>query len=563
MLTIVVLLVITLIVGLVIKGRYAKAISELDAQSAGLANADIEQTIHVLKGAHLGGESLKTLTRLEREYQQASEGPGADVEAILLELETANAQFRFAVVREQLQEAREKLATLSKKYAQVDAELQQLQAAQATNQRLLDELQATYQSARKDLLAKNFAYGSAMPAFEQELSELAEQFANVAKITAAGDHQAAASALKDLKQSVGTLADNVAAVPPLVTDLVKVFPEQLEEIQSSYDSLTKHNFHFPEVDIPAVIKQVHTQMDASDKALAAMDLKQAQSDNQAAADAIDSMYAAMEKEMTARRTVERDSDMVTEFIAHAQRQNHALMLELDHLNQSYTLNNGEIKEAKGLREELVTFDRQHQADLAAIDDHTAVFSVIAEHMDSATTRLKAIEERQVAINAAVSKLKEGEKSANTALKTQVTTMRTVQRSLDQLQLPGLPESYTDRLHHVQSEVDTIATALDQVKIDLDDINQQLVGLASDVSDLEDEGRAIVDAVGMTAQLLQAANRYRDEHPEVAEAARKSRALYNEYRYKEAADNLATALEEAVPGSYKRVEDAYLASQDNV
>lgn len=562
-LTVVVLLVAALIVALVLKGRYTKQISELDARSADLANADIEQTIHVLKGAHLGGESLKTLTRLEREYQQASEGPGAEVEPILLDLETANAQFRFAAVREQLQDARAKLDVVAKKYGQVDAELQRLQAAQAANQHLLDQLQETYQNARKDLLAKNFAYGSAMAAFEQELADLATEFANVEEITAAGDHQAAAVALKDLKQSVGQLADNVAAVPPLVTNLVKVFPEQLDEIQTSYQSLTKHNFHFPDIDIPAQIEQVQEQMAASDKAIAAMDLVQAQSDNQAAADAIDSMYAAMEREMTARRTVERDEAMVSRFIVHAQRQNHALIVELDHLNQSYTLNNGELQEAKDLREELVTLDRQHQADGQAVDDHTAVFSAVADHLDAATTRLRAIEERQVAINAAVSKLKDGEKSANLALKAQVTAMRAVRRSLDQLQLPGLPESYTDRLHHVQSEIDTIATALDQIKIDLDDINQQLVGLASDVSDLEDEGRALVDAVGMTAQLLQAANRYRDEHPEVADAARKSRALYNEYRYQEAADNLATALEEAVPGSYKRVEDAYLDSKDNV
>ncbi len=161
-LTVVVLLVAALIVALVLKGRYTKQISELDARSADLANADIEQTIHVLKGAHLGGESLKTLTRLEREYQQASEGPGAEVEAILLDLETANAQFRFAAVREQLQDARAKLDVVAKKYEQVDAELQRLQAAQAANQHLLDQLQETYQNARKDLLAKNFAYGSAM-----------------------------------------------------------------------------------------------------------------------------------------------------------------------------------------------------------------------------------------------------------------------------------------------------------------------------------------------------------------------------------------------------------------
>jgi septation ring formation regulator len=113
---------------------------------------------------------------------------------------------------------------------------------------------------------------------------------------------------------------------------------------------------------------------------------------------------------------------------------------------------------------------------------------------------------------------------------------------------------------VQKEIESIHTELGKVKINLDDIGEQLIGLQSDMDDLKQAATEIIDAVGMTAQLLQAANRHEDKHPELTDAKTKSKALYSQMRYKEAADSIASALETAVPGSYQKAEDAYLSDK---
>ena len=58
--------------------------------------------------------------------------------------------------------------------------------------------------------------------------------------------------------------------------------------------------------------------------------------------------------------------------------------------------------------------------------------------------------------------------------------------------------------------------------------------------------------------MQYANRYKITVKPVADAVKHATELYMQFDYQQAADTLATALEQTEQGSYKKVEDAYLA-----
>ena len=125
-------------------------------------------------------------------------------------------------------------------------------------------------------------------------------------------------------------------------------------------------------------------------------------------------------------------------------------------------------------------------------------------------------------------------------------------------MPGLPQDYVDKVKHVTAEIDQLNHDLDQVKINMDAIAKFLIKIASDIDDLKKTTSALIDAAGLTEELMQYANRYKITVKPVADAVKHATELYMQFDYQQAADTLATALEQTEQGSYKKVEDAYLA-----
>ena len=79
----------------------------------------------------------------------------------------------------------------------------------------------------------------------------------------------------------------------------------------------------------------------------------------------------------------------------------------------------------------------------------------------------------------------------------------------------------------------------------------------DVELLIDKTEEIVDSALLTEYMMQYANRYRNEHPEIGEAILESNDLFNkEFQYKDALEVVSTAQEVVEPGAFKKVENQY-------
>ncbi len=145
--------------------------------------------------------------------------------------------------------------------------------------------------------------------------------------------------------------------------------------------------------------------------------------------------------MQARKRVDAAAPDLRQFIDHALRQNRELQTELDHLNQSYTLNHNEIKIAKDLKTQLDSIDANYIKDTDAIEAGKAVYSDVIERFDATKDELTAIEKQQVQINQAVAGLKKGEIVANKQAENFELDMRNIKHEILRHHLPGLPQDY--------------------------------------------------------------------------------------------------------------------------
>lgn len=532
-------------------------IKNLDAQVEAIDVGALSSQIRSIEQLKLTGDSLATFSKWERAFDQLNDDDLADLQKILLDLEDQAKRFRFDHAQKIAKVLEAKIDTARQQYDLISQALQDIRHDEADNRSKMLQLRDDYQVSRKTILAKSFVFGDAQPALEQQLQQLAELFQKIDQINNDGDHQAAKSEIKQLSDEMAALRRQVKELPPLVNEQVNEFPAQINEIEHGYRQLTTAHYVFTD-DIPGMVEDVNKKMADANTALKSLDVDATEAANSEIEAEIDKMYAIMEKEMQARKRVDVAAPDLRQFIDHALRQNRELQTELDHLNQSYTLNHDEIKIAKDLKTQLDSIDANYIKDTDAIEAGKAVYSDVIERFDATKDELTAIEKQQVQINQAVAGLKKGEIVANKQAENFELDMRNIKHEILRHHLPGLPQDYVSQVKHVTAEIEQLNHDLDQVKINMDAIAKFLIKIASDIDALKKATSALIDAAGLTEELMQYANRYKTTVKPVAEAVHQATESYMQFDYKQAADTLATALEQTEAGSYKKVEDAYLA-----
>ncbi len=537
----------------------ASRLHQLDQEVERVDNGELTSLIKSIANLGLAGDSLRHFTKWQRDYQKVAEKELAGLQTALLDAELQNKQFQFVKFRTTRTEIQAQIIAADTKLDTIKKALVALQTSEATTREQLKTLRGDYQEARKTILAKSYAFDSALPQLESELDTLAESLHEAATISDSGDHAAASAKLESLAVSVGTLQDQVSRLPKLVNTVVNEFPAQLEELTQGYHSLAAEHYVFTQ-DVPGGIAACTTQVKVAHDQITDLAVDELADNVVATAKAIDGLYATMEKELNAKKSVQQQTGDLKQFIAHAQKQNHTLQLELDHLNQSYTLTHNEMADAEKLAQQLDTIAEAYTTAQESIAANTAVYSTILAQYTQARDDLKAIETRHQEINTSVSDLQAREHQAVESADGFELALREVKAEVSRHQLPGLPRPYLDFFNVVSKELKQLNHDLSQIKIDLDAIAKQLIQLGDDIDQLKDQSRTIVDSAGMCEQLLQYANRYKTSHPEIDSAATQAKDLYQHYNYAEAADVIGNALETAEPGAYQKVEDDYLASK---
>ena len=542
--------------------HFVKQIKKLEERKGELMALPIPERLTKLRSLHLTGESLDNFKRWEKQYNQLANHNFATVEGYLFDAETANAKYQFLQVNRVLKQLRAYLTETDQDLLDVQDALENLLANEADTRQQIQRLREKYQQLRKRLLTKSFSFGPALDQLEATLGRLEVDFDQANEMTTSGDHLGAKAILQKLVTETEQLEHRMQRIPKRYNELANEFPEQLVEIDDIDQRMRAEHYNFIDEQMEIKQQQLSDQLDKSLSLLSKLDIDAVEATNDGIAAGIDELYDQLEAEMRAKQTVDQQMPTITTFAEHAKKQNHELLLELDHLNQSYALTHDELASAKKLTNQI----SEQQALLTGfkqqIKDHQAVYSAIAEEMQQIDSRLTKIEEQQQAIHEQVAGLHEGEKLANDNLRQFELELRNTKRAVEKLNLPGLKQSYLDFFFVVSDEIKALDQSLNQIKINLDEIAKQLILVQEDLDELKQKTADLIDSALMTEQLLQYANRYRLDFPDIQAACLETQTIFNEtYDYQKALDTLATALEKVDPGAYTKIEKNYFQQKE--
>lgn len=560
----VILAAVLYLIGYLMKKKNQERLKELDKRKEALFDLPVVEEVDEVKKMHLVGQSQNTFREWNQKWTDVSTKSFAELESQIFEVESQNETFRFMKGKSAIESAERTMTEMEEEVEGIRTGLKELRETEERNSLAVQQALDVFEELKKDLKEKKDSFGPALPEIQKQVKNVEIEFTQFVTLNTSGDPIEAREVLDDAEKHTYEVQETMQKVPAIYEDLEKTFPGQIDELEKTYKKMMADNFVLPEDDFEERLDKVKKHVERSLEDLEKIELGAVETANKETAELIDDLYVVLEKEFEAKKYVLTNRKTIGEYITHAARNNHQLMVELDHTSQSYALNNNELGRARGFQTEIEELERRNRNMEPQIDKHELAFSEVQVFYKDAFKVLDDIETKQVEIDDDLHDLRKGEKEASEKIEKYEFRLRNLKRYVEQQRLPGLPGDYLEFFFVATDRVEELSKSLNKIRINMQDINKLVSLCDEDMELLDQKTYDLVDAAALTEQMMQYANRYRHTHPEIKSAIENSLELFNrEYRYQDALDEIGTALERVEPGAFKRIEDFYFNNRDLV
>ncbi|EOB3468639.1 septation ring formation regulator EzrA [Enterococcus faecalis] len=562
-LVIVIIAAVLYLIGYFMRKKNQEQLDELEVRKEALFDLPVFEEIDDIKKMHLVGQSQNSFREWNQRWVELSTRSFAELESQIYEVENQNEIFRFMKAKKAVVEANETMTEMEAEVEVIRNGLKELRESEERNSLEVQKALDVYEELSKSLKDDKASFGPAYSEIQKQLRNVEIEFTQFVTLNTSGDPIEAREVLEDAERHTYELEDLMKRIPPMYEELNETFPDQLKEIEEGYNQLLADDYVFPEQNFAKEIQHAKKRVENSMADLEKTEIAAVEVANRDTATAIDALYEVMEREIEAKKYVVTNQKIIDDYISHSLKNNRQLMIELDHVSQSYTLNNNELGRSRGFQTEIEEIIRRQKDLEPRMKEHTVPYSEIQAFYKECYKILDDIENQQLEIDASLKELRKGEKVAQEKVDEYEFRLRSIKRYVEKQRLPGLSADYLEFFYVATDRIEDLSRALNKMRINMDEINRLCDLCEDDLELLDKKTKDLVNAAALTEQMMQYANRYRHTHENIRTALDKSMYLFStEFRYQDALDEIGTALEAVEPGAFKRIEDFYFKNINN-
>ena len=543
--------------------KQSKIIEELGVKKQKLMTVPIADILFTLKNLNLTGQTKRTYETWQATWQTITRFRFPEIEAALVSAEQYTQRLNFVKGAQISNQASQLIEETKAEVDKIYTALQKLLDSEKKNREELEVLQERYASMRKDLLAHSFSFGEALESLEKRLSYLELDFTKFNTLTNEGDHLEAKEVLGRIEAEMQDFEQIVEEVPKYLKEIEEDYEDQVADLKEGYQKMVEEHYQFPKISIPAEIQKIEEIIAVAREHIKATELEEARQQLDKVAREIDQLYLVMETEYEAKAFVKRNRAQVERKLNQVLQSNRYVNIEVDRVSQNFVLANNEFNRVQDFAKQLEKEQEAVAYYSKALQNQQVPYSIVKEHYEIVLNTLKEIDENQLALVNTLTDLSQQEKSIRDGLDVFELDLRNMKRTIEKYHLPGLPKEYLELFFATSSRIEQLSQLMNRVKLDMTEITGLNQTIEDDVEKLDIMTEEIVDNAQLTEYMIQQANRYRLEHPEIDTAIQQALEQFNHfYRYAESLAIIEKALNQVDPGSAQRVRDSYQSEKNN-
>lgn len=556
-LSIVVIVLIAYGVVLYMKNKQAQVIAELDEQKIAIFDIPVDSVVLKLKKMHLTGQTKRLYESWATKWDGLVEESLPNIEAELDHAEEYADQMRLLKANNAIERAKEIIQDAEKTAFQIDEALQRIVDSETSNHEEIEAINSEYKTLRNHILTEGIKYKESYPTLESKLNDIEKHLKQFNTLMEEADYIEARDVLKNVEKDTHHLQQATEKIPALYDVLDNEFAEQVTDLEDGHKRLVEQAFRFKDIDIAKSLETIKKDMADARHNVGALNLERAKEGKEHIEREIDRLYTVMQDEIDAKEYVTKALPHLQTRLEKIAESNRYVAMEIDRVSESYELSDDESELTTVNKDELDKLAESVEHYAKQLEQKQVVFTVVKKHFVSLDEKLTTIDKNQADLMKQLMSLKQRERDVREQLDMFELDLRNMKRSLEKQHLPGLSKTYLDLFLAATKRIEELSALLNRIKIDMKVVDEHVAICASDIENLDNATEHIIDSAALTEQLIQYANRYRMEHVAIDRAITTASNLYQfQYKYSEAKQVIASALEKVDKGATKRVEQLY-------
>lgn len=559
-----VLLVVAYITAVLFRKRNETLLGKLEERKEHLYNLPVNDEIDKIKSMHLIGQSQVTFREWNQKWVDLSLNSFADIENNIFEAEGFNNAFRFFKAQHAIGNIESQLNLIEEDIRSIRAALAELEEQESKNSGRVVHALDLFEELQKKVADDVDSYGKSLDEVRQQLGNIQTEFSQFVALNSSGDPVEASEILDKAEDHILALSLIVERIPAIVEVLDKDLPDQLEDLESGYRKLLEDGYTFLETDIESRFQQLHQALTNNGKNIAALELDNAQYENEQIQEEITALYDIFTREIEARKQFDKLNKILPGFLDHIKENNDNLQSEVERLGTTYILSDTEVTTIRDLQTEITSLEGKVVNTLGDQSLSQNPFSERLEEFETIEVRMKEIEEEQIGLSESLAAIEKDDTNARQKVNIYINKLHTIKRYMEKRNLPGIPASFLSLFFSASNNAEALLSELEEKRVNMESVNRMLEIVTADMQDLEDETYLIVQNATLTEQLLQYSNRYRSFDQNVQHAFDRSLDIFeHDFDYQASFEEIANAVELVEPGVTARFVTSYEKTRENI
>ncbi|MCA1200955.1 septation ring formation regulator EzrA [Priestia flexa] len=556
---------IILIIGLVVYGMFSRKkiyqeIDRLESRKMELENMPVAEEISKVKELNMTGQTEELFERWREQWDEIVATELPKVDELLFETEECADKYRFKKAKQLSIHINELLDKTKAEIENILTELQNLIGSEQNNRHDIEELNQLHRHVKKKLLAHRYSYGKAEKTLEAAIDHAKKQFAVFEEETANGNYLQARETVLQLKTDLTTIDTCLEQIPKVLVECQTTLPAQFSELIDGFMGMTRDGYVLDHLQVEETIEFLRHETDTIIQQIEELYVEEAMAKLDDVNERLEQLYDALEHEVYSYHKMNQESQTVSHFLKILQDKNRELRDETLFVQQSYHFKEKDLELYYKMDRELKRLTNLYYNISDKVAEHNLAYSVIQEELEDVSKQLKQLQQSQESYSDMLQALRKDELTAKEQIEDLKSQLIEAKRLIQKSNLPGVPEYYKVQLEKTMHLLKDATLKLQEKPLNIQAVQALLSEAVEAVKETFEETEAILEEAQLVEKMIQYGNRYRSQYGSVAQALRDAEELFRKYEYKEALNEVASAIEQVDPGAVEKIQQFMITNR---
>lgn len=546
-------LITLIIVGLLMRKRVYDEVDRQENWKMDIMDRNVASEISRIKKLNLSGETQEKFESWKKRWEHIVENQLTDIEENLFDAEESADKYRFPSAKKTIKQTDETLQSIEKEIEQILSELNELMESEETSRKKIDDIQPSIKALEKILLQNRYKYGEAVIRLEEALEELENAVETYHELVEEGNYIEASELVSHLQNDVETLEKHIEEFPALYTACKTELPAQLDELLTGIKEMKADGFRVEHLGFE---KEIHVYQQRLSDNLTELEQNSIEEPKKLI-DELDErlkeMYLLLEKEAIAKNYVDTQYSNYEYQLSQVESSFAETKSEVDQLKQTYYFDDRDLEKYLAIEKAINRMKNEKEELNEHLDETNIAHTEMRAALEKSFAQIEKMEEELQAFRESIQSLRKDELEARDYLSTLREQINDTNRRIQKSNIPGVPRFIWDRMMEASEKSEAVMDAIESQPLDMKKVQRALEETKTSVDSLVDQTDMMLDQAYLTEQVIQYANRYRSQLPELAAELNEAERLFRNYDYELSLEKAAKALEEVEPGALKKIE----------